>query len=581
MNRLPAALIAITFLAGCNAETPPDAPATAIFVNGAVFTADASGTIAEAAAIRGGEILRAGTREDIMALAGKGTEIVDMAGGMLLPGFTDAHAHLVDGGDTLTSLSVSGAGTVEDVLAQVKAYATAHPELEVIVGSGWALPLFEGGNPHKAMLDSVVADRPVILWAADWHNAWVNSAALAAAGVDAATPDPVNGKVERDSVTGEPTGALRESATQLVEALIPPMSLESALEDLLAGMRFQNEMGYTASVDASVPPGVMADAFIAAVENGEATLRVTLSLLPTPDFTDKALTAGDIEARIGDLTARRARIGAADPAMLKADMVKIFLDGVLENKTAALIEPYIGGDDGADFRGVLNMAPDLLDAYAIALDRAGFNIHMHAIGDRAVRAGLDAVAAAVEANPPRARHHHIAHIELIDPADFPRFAQTGTAANMQALWAYADSYITDLTEPFLGEGRSQWLYPFGSLRDAGAFLVSGSDWPVSTSDPFDAIEVAVTRISPEGDTPVWRPEQRLAVADMLRALTINGAVLTGEADSRGSIETGKRADLVLVDANPMDIDPAELSDITVVMTMLDGRTVYRREARDR
>lgn len=580
MTRQTAALFAVTVLAGCNAETPPEAPASTIFVNGAVFTADAGGAIAEAAAIRDGEILLAGTRGDVMALAGEGTEIVDMRGGMLLPGFTDAHAHLVDGGDTLTSLSVSDAETVEEVLAQVRDYAAAHPELAVIVGSGWALPLFEGGNPHKAMLDSAVADRPVILWAADWHNAWVNSAALAAAGVDASTPDPVNGKVERDPETGEPTGALRESATQLVEGLIPPMSKESALEDLLAGMRFQNEMGYTASVDASVPPGVMAEAFIAAVEKGAATLRVTLSLLPTSDFTDKAFKAPDIDSRIADLKARRAAIEAADPAMLKADMVKVFLDGVLENQTAALIDPYIGAEAGADFRGVLNMDPDLLDTYAIALDKAGFNLHMHAIGDRAIREGLDAAAAAVAANPPRDRHHHIAHIELIDAADFPRFAQTGTAANMQTLWAYADSYITDLTEPFLGEERSQRLYPFGSLKGAGALLVSGSDWPVSTSDPFDAIEVAVTRISPEGDTPVWRPEQRLAVADMLRALTINGAVLTGEAGSRGSIEAGKRADLVLVDANPMSVEPSALSEISVVMTMLDGRPVYRRAAGD-
>lgn len=580
MKRQSAAVLAAVILSGCNAETPAEPPATMIFVNGAVFTADAAGMVAEAAAIRDGAIMRAGTREEISALAGKGTEVVDMKGGMLLPGFTDAHVHLVDGGDTLTSLSVHDAATVEEVLDIVKAYAAAHPDLEVIVGSGWALPMFEGGNPDKAVLDAAEAERPVILYAADGHNAWVNSAALAAAGVDGSTPDPVNGKVERDPETGEPTGALRESATQLVEGLVPPMSKESALEDLLAGMRFQNEMGYTASIDASVPPGVMADAFVAAVENGDATLRVTLSLLPTTDFTDKAFKEEEIETRIGDLKARRAKVEAADPAMLKADMVKVFLDGVLENQTAALIEPYIGAEAGPDFRGVLNMAPDLLEAYAIALDGAGFNIHMHAIGDRAVREGLNAVAVAVEENPARARHHHIAHIELIEPDDFSRFAQTGAAANMQTLWAYADSYITDLTEPFLGEERSQWLYPFASLRDAGAFLVSGSDWPVSTSDPFDAIEVAVTRASSEGGAPPWRPEQRLTVADMLRALTINGAALTGEADRRGSIEAGKRADLVLIDANPMNVEPSELSEISVVMTMLDGRPVYRRGAGD-
>lgn len=578
MIRQPVAFAAAILFAGCGSQTPPEQPATAVFVNGAVFTADANGTIAEAAAIRDGTIVGAGTHAAMMALTGPDTQVIDMDGGMLLPGFTDAHVHLVDGGDTLTSLSVHEAETVDEVLDAVRAYAAEHPELDTIIGSGWALPLFEGGNPHKSMLDSAEQKRPVVLYAADGHNAWVNSAALEAAGVDASTPDPINGKIERDPATGEPSGALRESATQLVDALVPPMTAESALSDLLAAMQFQNRMGYTASIDASVPPGPMAEAFISAVKSGEATLRVELSLLPTSDFTDKAFSAGKIEERIAGLEARRASIEAADPALLTAGMVKIFLDGVLENQTGALLEPYHGASAEAGYAGVLNMAPDLLEAYAVALDGAGFDMHMHAIGDRAVREGLDAIEAAVKANPPRDRHHHIAHIELIDPADIPRFAETGATANMQALWAYGDSYITDLTEPFLGEERSQWLYPFASLRDAGARLASGSDWPVSTSDPFDAIEVAAARVSPDGDTPVWRPEQRIAVADMLKALTIEGAVLMGQDEMRGSIEPGKRADLVLIDANPLAVDVSAISDIDVVMTLLGGEAVYRRNS---
>jgi hypothetical protein len=319
----------------------------------------------------------------------------------------------------------------------------------------------------------------------------------------------------------------------------------------------------------------MEDAFIAAVENGEASLRITLSLLPTEDFTDKAFSKEQIASRIEALKARRDRIGAADPDLLTGGMVKIFLDGVLENQTGALIEPYLGLDDTAE-RGVLNMPPALLNDYAIALDGAGFDMHMHAIGDLAVRTGLDAIAVAKEENPARERHHHLAHIELIDPEDFPRFAETGAAANMQTLWAYADSYITDLTEPFLGEERSRWLYPNAALRDAGAELVSGSDWPVSTSDPFDAIEVAVTRMAPDSESPEWLPGQRLEVADMLKALTINGAQLMGQDRWRGSVETGKRADLVLIDVNLLEAEPAAISETAVVMTLLDGKPVYKR-----
>ncbi len=547
--------------------------ARTVFVNGVVYTADGAGSLAEAVAVADGRILRVGARDEIMALAGEETEIVDMRGGMLLPGFTDAHTHLVDGGSTLTSLSVHDAESIDDILSTVSEYAAANPELEVLVGSGWALPMFAGGNPDKALLDSVEAERPVILYAADGHNAWVNSAALARAGVTAQTPDPDNGRIERGA-DGEPSGTLRESATQLIEPLLPVATVETSMLDLIAGMRFQNAMGYTASVDASVPPGVIEDAYIATTEQGLSTLRMTLSMLPSTDFTDKDIDASALDARIDALKARRARIDAVNPSMLKADMVKIFADGVLENQTGAMIEPYVGV--AGESRGVLNIAPDTLAAYATALDAAGFNIHIHAIGDAAVRTALDAVEAAQAANPERERHHHLAHIELIDPADIPRFAGLGVAANMQTLWAYADSYITDLTEPFLGPDRSRWLYPNGALRDAGAFLVSGSDWPVSTSDPFDAMEVAVTRMAPEGGAGPWLPQHRLAVNDMLKALTINGAVLTGEDAERGSIEAGKRADLIVIDANPLDIDPSDLSEIAVVMTLLDGKAVYTR-----
>ncbi|HPE32269.1 MAG TPA: amidohydrolase [Parvularculaceae bacterium] len=571
-----AGFLALVALGACGGPSAGGGSADTVFVDGAVYTADKDGTIAEAAAIKNGRILKVGSRDEIMALAGEKTKVFDLKGGMLLPGFTDAHVHLVDGGDTLTSLALYDAHSAEEAVATIEAYVQSHPDLAMFVGSGWALPLFPDANPNKALLDAIDAERPIILYSADGHNAWVNSAALAGAGITAETPDPQNGRIERDPQTGEPTGTLREAATDLVRVIIPPPSIGTAVANLVAAMKFQNAMGYTASVDAAVPPNFMQDAFEQAARAKELTLRITLSFLPTEDFTDPSITPDIIGERIQHLALRRQGIEAIDPDHLKADMVKIFVDGVLENHTAALIDPYINIPEQPDNRGVLNIKPDVLDQYAIALDAAGFNIHMHAIGSGAVREGLDAVEAAIDANPQRERHHHMAHIELINPADIPRFAELGVAANMQTLWAFADSYITDLTEPFLGEERSKWLYPNAALRDAGAFLVSGSDWPVSTSDPFDAIEVAVTRMSPDGDTPVWHPEQALAVSDMLRALTIDGAILTGEDDERGSIEPGKRADLVVISANPMTIAPSEISEIAVIETMLDGEPVYTR-----
>lgn len=556
-------------LAACE---PAEPPADTVFTGGRVHVMDEARTVVGAVAVRDGRIVLVGTEAEAAALVGPGTETVDMAGGALFPGFTDAHVHVIDGGESLLSLDLSSAQSGEKAVETVAAWAKAHPEMPVISGAGWQLTLFPGAAPTKAPLDAVVPDRPVILFAADGHNAWVNSAALAAAGIDGATPDPPNGRIERDPLTGAPTGTLREAAMDAVQALVPTPDAAELDARIDAGMGYLNALGYTAAIDASVPAGAKAATFLRAARRDRLTLRLYMSLLPGESLLGRP---GETADELAALSARREEVAALGHPLLAAPQVKIFVDGVMENFTAALLEPYLDapGDIG---RGSPNMPAGELAAFVTALDAAGFQVHFHAIGDAAVRAALDAVAAARAANGMNDLRHHISHIELIDPADLPRFAALGVTANAQALWAYADAYITDLTEPFLGPERSRHLYPFAGLLDAGAELASGSDWPVSTADPMAATEVAATRHAPElAQGEAWQPHQAIPVDAMLAALTTGGARLMHQEAERGTIEVGKAADLVLLYRDPYDVAPGEISDIRARVTMLAGRIVWR------
>lgn len=571
--------------AGDAAAPVPDAVLTA----GRIYTMDPMGRVVEALAIRDGRITALGSREEILALAGPQTRRIGLADDeAVFPGFTDAHVHLLDGGRSLLGLSLHAAATADEVVALVKAHAEAHPALAVIAGEGWELNLFPGAHPKKELLDAVVPERPVVLIAADGHNAWVNSAALKAAGITKDTPDPPGGRIERDPKTGEPTGTLREAAVALVRAIVPEPTPAEQDAALAAAMAYMNDLGYTAAIDAAVTEGPMEEAFLRYARRSlepdrehkapQPGLDLRLCLLPGADIMAGTMTRADIAPVIERLKARRARFDAVGNPAVRADCVKIFVDGVMENFTAAVLEPYRDVPEGVDPEGQLNIPPDVLADHVTAVIAAGFQPHFHALGDRAVRVALDALEAA------RARlgwaklaaaRPHLAHLELVDPADAPRFAALGATANIQALWAYPDPYITDLTLPHLAPGRVNLLYPFAMLARAGARLAMGSDWPVSTPDPMAAAEVAVRRADPEDDAAApWLSEQRLGIAEVMTALTRAGAYLMGEEGARGMLAVGSRADLVALTADPFAVNPRELSRIRVRMTMRDGRIVH-------
>jgi predicted amidohydrolase YtcJ len=388
----------------------------------------------------------------------------------------------------------------------------------------------------------------------------VNTRALQTAGVTAATPDPKEGRIERLKLTGEPSGTFRESAKAYVAKFLPKPAEQDYKDGLQAGLALANSFGITSILEADANEKLL-ETYADADRSGRLTARVLASL-----HVDPAKGLDQIQALI---TQREKYRGTR----LTATTAKIFADGVIESKTAALLEPYL---DRPGFRGLPNLEAELFNRLAVALDRAGFQIHVHAIGDAAIRMTLDAFEAAAKANGRRDARHHIAHLELIDPRDIPRFRELGVVANFQAFWAYRDAYISDMTEPALGPARSRWLYPIGSVLQTGALIAGGSDWSVSSMNPLDAIQVGITRRGLlNGKGPAWIPDEVVGLSDMLAAYTINGAYLSRREKTTGSIEAGKAADLVVLDKNLFDIPPAEIHKVKVALTLLDGKEIYR------
>ncbi len=564
MRKTPAvalALIAAAFFtaAACSGGRA-NGPADLILTNAAVVTMAARQPRAEAVAVADGRIVFVGGNRAALARRGALTRVIDLGGRMVLPAFRDSHVHLVMGGVELLACNVAELATKEAVLARIRDYAAARPDLSWITGGGWALPLFPQANPRKEDLDALVPDRPVVLDSADGHSCWANSRALALAGITRDTPDPVGGRIERDPETGEPTGTLRESAAGLVESRVPALGPLEYIDGLKAGLAMANRFGIASIIEARADEDIL-EAYAALDRAGELSVRVLASLQVD---TERGISEAHRLAAL-----RRRYAGTR----LRATTAKIFADGVIEPHTAALLEPYA---DRPGDRGAPLLEPEAFDALARALDRAGFQIHVHAIGDRAVRMALDALEAAGRANGFRDMRHHIAHLELIDPADIPRFRRLGVAANFQALWAYPDTYITELTLPLLGPARSRWLYPIGSVAATGAVIAGGSDWSVSSMNPLEAIQVAVTRRDPgAGPGQAWIPEERADLATMLRAYTVNGAWLCREERTRGSLEAGQAADLIVLDRDLFAIPASEIGRAKVLLTLLDGREVFR------
>jgi predicted amidohydrolase YtcJ len=550
------ALVSGLGIAACSSPEPADL----VLLHGAVYPFAIDSARAEAVAIRHGVVVYVGDDRGARRLVGHGTTLQRLNGKMVLPAFHDTHMH-PRGGIGLAECTLDDLGTREAVVDSVRRCAALHPDLAWIRGRGWQLPVFPAANPRKEWLDAVVPDRPVYLVAADGHSAWVNSKALALAGVNRTTKDPPGGRIERDPASGEPTGTLRESAQRLVARLLPPRTQAEIRAGIRRALAMANRFGITAVHEAAAGPGLL-EAYAALDSAGELTARIIAAIETDP-------RAGP--QQVDSLRAWRARYAGRQYFAPRA--AKIFADGVIEAKTAALLTPYL---DGTGRSGEPNLSPAAMDTLVSALDAAGFQVHIHAIGDRAVRMSLDAYAFARRHNGPRDARPIIAHLEVIDPADIPRFAELGVIPSFQPLWAWADNYITDLTVPVLGPERSRWLYPIGSVARTGAHLTAGSDWPVSSMNPLEAIQVAITRRAPTAPSgPAWIPEETVDLGTMLRAYTEGGAYAAGEETSNGTLELGKAADLIVVDRDLYQIPVTDIHRARVLLTLLDGRVVWR------
>ena len=535
--------------------------ATTLFVNAAIFDGHRYQGKAATVAVKGDRIVAVGDVDPP-----PGARIVDVAGGLLTPGFVDAHVHAVQGGLERTRCDLSEAGTREEYLATIKSYADANPQLPWILGGGWAMAAFPGGTPTAADLDTVVADRPVFLPNRDHHGAWVNTRALELAGITRETPEPPHGRFERDP-DGHPTGTLHEGAMYVVVQHVPDTAAEDYYRGLLAAQEYLHSLGVTGWQDAIVGSYAGMDdpgpTYELAAQRGELTAHVVGALWWDRDRGDE---------QVASLIERRE---AYTRDRFRATSVKVMQDGVMENGTAALTSPYLDGSGHATGNsGHSFIDPLALRRYVARLDAEGFQVHVHGIGDRGTRESLDAFEGLDQSRDLR---HHIAHLQLVHPDDVRRFGGLGVAANMQSLWACLDDQMLDLTLPFLGEERGRWQYPFGDLHRTGARLVSGSDWPVSTPNPLEAIHVAVNRwaLGEEGraGSEPFLPEQSLDLETAFAAYT-SGSAWVNHRDEAGSIAAGQVADLVVLDRDPFAGDPGEIGSARVLSTWVDGIAVH-------
>jgi predicted amidohydrolase YtcJ len=552
-------VLSVFVLSACSKPQSPGADR--VFIGGAIYTADEDHSWAEAVAISDGEIAFVGSDEAARAFIGSNTDVVDLEGNMLMPGFHDGHTHVRYGGAAAMGCDLQYEEDASKIRGLLLACASSreYSADEWVIGNHWPLAAFPDGNPTVSMLDEAFGQRPVYFSDAFGHSAWVNSRALEMARINSNTPDPPQGVIVRDAVTGMPTGTLRESAMALVEDVIPEETGEQRYEGLLEGLRQASSFGITAFIEAGVGEDNIS-LFTAADRRGDLTARVVASLSPIDELPNK------FGPEVFDLLAKRDQFTGI---YLNADSVKVYIDGVIETRTSTMLEPYLDGSNFAPF-----YEQDKLNDLYQKFDEMGIQIHTHAIGDGAIRNALDAYEHTFLLNGPNDNRHQIVHLQLIDEQDIPRFAELNVAANFQCMWCYPDVYI-DLAVDIVGAERVNNFYPVRSIGDTGAMLVGGSDWDVSSLNPLDAIETAVRRKDPyKGSDRVLGENQKIDLITALDMYTRNAAYIMRLEDKTGSIEVGKRADLIVLDRNLFEISVTEINEARVLLTLMDGKTVY-------
>ena len=526
---------------------------------GDVYTVDAARRWARAVAIEGDLIVVVGTEDEVRDRVGAAEEVI--RGACIVPGIQDAHVHAAFAGRILRNVNLDDLASGDGYLERLASFARSHPDLPWIVGGGWYNPVFQATDgPRAADLDAVIPDRPVFLMNADTHAAWVNTRALEVGAIGPSTPDPWDGYYVRDA-DGTPTGCLQEGAPySFWSDVVPPDSVEDWIGAVREAQARLHSLGVTGWQEAWVEPDLLR-AYRSLDDAGGLRARIVTAL-----WWDRHRGIEQIDGFVDQR-------GWGSAGNVHASTVKIMLDGCPETSTASMLAPFEGRFGQEQGRGIQFIDAGQLNEAVTRLDALGFQVHQHALGDRAVRSALDALETARRANGVNDLRHHIAHFQLPDPQDVGRVRAVGAVATMQPFWAQPDPLIETMTRPRVGN-RADRLYPIGELRRTGAVLAFGSDWPVSTPDPFLQMEVAVTRRAPGSlDGPVLLAAQRIELKAALAAFT-RGSAFVNHDDDAGSIEPGMRADLAVLDRNPFDGPANEIATTCVTMTLAAGRVVY-------
>jgi hypothetical protein len=561
-----AAIVVATFVAGLMVGAQRDdrtGPLDLVILNGRVYTGN--GSFAEALAVRGNQILRVGANRQIKRLARRQTVVIDAHGGTVIPGFDDAHLHFVSGGLALQQINLLDAVTLEAIQRAIRAFARNYPERPWVVGRGWYYAPFPGGLPTRRQLDELVPDRPAYLRCYDGHTGWANSKALALAGITKTTPDPPGGIVVRDPKTGEPTGVLKEAAQGLVAKVLPQPTRDDRLQAIRAGIAEAHRLGITSVQNASGSTEEF-ELWDQLRRSGELKLRVYSALSIDRGFTEAEADRFE-----------QVRKKYADDPLFKTGAVKLLIDGVIEAHTAVMLAPYANRPT----TGLPEFSQDELDRIVSMMDRRGWQVMIHAIGDGGVRMALDAYERAAGANPApaRGRRHRIEHVETIDPSDIPRFGKLGAIAVQQPFHGNPSPNQIDVWAANIGPERASRGWAQRSISDAGGRLAMGSDWPVVSLDPRLELNMAVNRTTVEGKPEGgWYPEQRIPLAAAVDAYTSGAAYASFDERRKGTLARGMLADIVILSGDIFAAPPARLLDAVVDTTIFDGKVVYRRSS---
>ena len=533
-----------------------------VLKNGAVYAVDKQRNWAQAVAIVDRKIAFVGTNADVDSYIDSDTVVIDLNCRMVLPGFIDAHSHPSQSMDFFGNINLYLLDSIGQYQEELSQYLVNHPEKSEYRGSGWRDSLFPNIGPAKGILDAIVPDRPISLVSYDGHSLWVNSTTLKRAQITKDTPNPGGGVIERNPVTGEPHGTLRETAMSLVEDVLLDYSKDERVNALLAYQEMAFSAGVTMTHDAMLDAQSIA-AFKQLEADRHLGMRFRGSLTMQPDLP--------IDEQINKLLGQRSN---NTHPRFQTNTAKIFVDGVVEGGTAYLLDPYL---HKPEFSGIPIWSPDLLNEFFSDLDKENIQIHVHMIGDAAARITLDALEYTLGLNGKRDSRHMLTHLQLVTPGDISRFGQLGVIGVPNPYWFKIDDYYRTLALPYLGVDRADKQYPMRSFFDSGVIMASASDFPVTIPfDPLIGIQLGITRseIGDRSANVLWA-EERASLEQMITSFTYNGAYANFLENQTGSLEVGKQADFIVLDQNLFEIPQTEIADTKVLLTYIDGQEVFK------